>query len=88
LKKKIAIKLGMINSISYIIQNILFLIFNFISYNAFSENEISNRRSAHHQDNRSDMNGNLSLMVGSVDLTCSKSRSTSPEEENDINVND
>ncbi|XP_027837800.1 retinal homeobox protein Rx-B-like [Aphis gossypii] len=53
-----------------------------------NENEISNRRSAHHQDNRSDMNGNLSLMVGSVDLTCSKSRSTSPEEENDINVND
>ncbi|VVC24512.1 Homeobox domain,Homeobox domain-like,Homeobox, conserved site [Cinara cedri] len=54
-----------------------------------TENDVSNRRLAHHQDaTRSDMNGNLSLMVGSVDLTCSKSRPTSPEEENDINVND
>lgn len=34
------------------------------------------------------MNGNLSLMVGSVDLTCSKSRPTTPEDENDINVKD
>jgi len=65
---------------------ILYIIF--ILYCQFSENDISNRRSAHHQDTRSDMNGNLSLMVGSVDLTCSKSRSTSPGEENDINVND
>lgn len=54
----------------------------------FLGNDVSNMRLAHHQDTRSDMNGNLSLMVGSVDLTCSKSRSTSPEEENDINVND
>lgn len=58
------------------------------SIKIISENDVSNRRSAHHQDTRSDMNGNLSLMVGSVDLTCSKSRSNSPDEENDINVND
>lgn len=69
--------------------NIILYIIIFILYYPFLENDISNRRSAHHQDTRSDMNGNLSLMVGSVDLTCSKSRSTSPEEENDdINVND
>lgn len=68
--------------------NIILYIIIFILYYSFLENDISNRRSAHHQDTRSDLNGNLSLMVGSVDLTCSKSRSTSPGEENDINVND
>lgn len=58
------------------------------AFETFPDSDTSSRRSTHHQDTRSDMNGNLSLMVGSVDLTCSKSRSSSPEEENDINVND
>ncbi|XP_050421400.1 paired mesoderm homeobox protein 2-like [Adelges cooleyi] len=48
----------------------------------------TNKCPVHPRDSASDLNGNLSTTTGTMDLRCPKSRSTTPDEENEINVND
>ncbi|XP_050544279.1 retinal homeobox protein Rx-A-like isoform X2 [Daktulosphaira vitifoliae] len=52
------------------------------------DNDFLSKRSAHFRNSRSDMNGNVSIMSDTMDLTQPKSRPLTPEEESDINVND